>query len=543
MEQQPAQTSVAIDRRHHHQRDHISSCTSPQTGSFSVSRSYDDESTRDTFAAAPASRRGARLSLRRSCCGKCCNNLIECNGPCKLARRFPRMAQYRTVKTVAVHNLYLAWLHHVLLVTIFIYVVVVNIGIGRRYMLIEAPVGHARTTLKQPSWNLDTPVRWKSAAQLSYCEKGQPMPGQISNNGKLGLPCTYKDEYFLSEQVGDGVLFTTRQYEYAQSLPATCANGSSPQCVEWSKDTVAEYYVVQVENFTLQLDHAAIARESGLSVHSTDTNVVDAWIEDVNGQKMNICDDYKGVTATCPMDVARIGPPRTGPCKTKTGCSDLIPLQTILRAAGITDLDRQGDVINTKRGQSGLQSHRFAGLVLQMTIFYDNTFSFDQSKFRYRYTVLHVDKTQFKVEQTIFANSTNRVLWNRHGIFLTISVAGTVGRFDLPTLLLQLVSGLALLSIASIVTGLVAGYIEDTYDTRIEHLGKRQLAEQFIHQNEQTLADIFEQWNQADTPLQEQLIVGTSSDTIRNSDRSLSASTEQDIWTQESANPAAQKIS
>ena len=71
-----------------------------------------------------------------------------------------------------------------------------------------------------------------------------------------------------------------------------------------------------------------------------------------------------------------------------------------------------GDFVTTKKGKSGVQSYRYAGLTLHITVFYDNTFSFDLSKFRYSYRVAHVAKTSYKMEEVVPINVTSRVLLN-----------------------------------------------------------------------------------------------------------------------------------
>jgi hypothetical protein len=149
-----------------------------------------------------------------------------------------------------------------------------------------------------------------------------------------------------------------------------------------------------------------------------------------------------------------------------------MPLQTILRAAGITNLDTMGDFVTTKKGKSGVQSYRYAGLTLHITVFYDNTFSFDLSKFRYSYRVAHVAKTSYKMEEVVPVNVTSRVLLNRHGLKIVVDVTGSIGRFDAQTLLIQLVSSMGLLAVASTITGFIAGYVEDEYKgSKFEHVG------------------------------------------------------------------------
>ena len=425
---------------------------------------------RDTFGAFGGEDTSQGRRTRVCCTSSVCRSLL--GAPCQWSSR---LGQYRTVKTVAVHNTKLGWIHYTLQVFIFVYIIIWTIVMKKGYLLQEEPVGQARLTLKQPGWHMDSPLPWSPPEILPYCDKGTPAPGQLINAGSPSLPCFYKDEYFMSTAVpdGPGLLLTTRCTEYAQYQSASCAQPTTSNCNDWSKETTANYFVVQAENFTLQFDHGIFAQAAGVSMQSQDASVVDAWIEDRNGNRVDPCDDYADMTAGCPREVVHVGPPRTAPeCKDNTDCTDLMPLQTILRAAGITNLDTMGDFVTTKKGKSGVQSYRYAGLTLHIMVFYDNTFSFDLSKFRYSYRVSHVAKTSYKMEEVVPVNVTSRVLLNRHGLKIVVDVTGSIGRFDAQTLLIQLVSSMGLLAVASTITGFIAGYVEDEYkDSKFEHVG------------------------------------------------------------------------
>jgi hypothetical protein len=99
---------------------------------------------------------------------------------------------------------------------------------------------------------------------------------------------------------------------------------------------------------------------------------------------------------------------------------------------------------------AGWQSKQ--GIVIMMFIEYSNTFSFDTHKLRYRYQFEPIYSAKFKGYQTIVTkNISSRVIYNRHGIRLIIQQTGQLGVFDFQTLLLSLVTGMALMTMAAII--------------------------------------------------------------------------------------------
>lgn len=88
------------------------------------------------------------------------------------------------------------------------------------------------------------------------------------------------------------------------------------------------------------------------------------------------------------------------------------------------------------------ETMRNSGLVIMLQIEYDNTFSFDQNKYQYDIRVLQVEGTDFKGEQVIPVNPQDgllqRVVRNRHGVRIVVTQAGMVGEFRFQQLLIQL---------------------------------------------------------------------------------------------------------
>lgn len=182
-------------------------------------------------------------------------------------------------------------------------------------------------------------------------------------------------------------------------------------------------------------------------------------------------------------------------CSNITGCADTLPIQTLLRAAGITNMDTQGDY--TDPGTGEVQSHRFSGLIIQIgerippqqpgpvatimiclnyptpisfwswpsvsanqivcsraDIHYTNVFlslrdmwSTRTDRFKYHYRVSHVKNSEYKGEQVELGsggsqNATPRVVFDRHGIRMIFGITGVVGQRDMQVSALVAVSHL-----------------------------------------------------------------------------------------------------
>jgi hypothetical protein len=177
------------------------------------------------------------------------------------------------------------------------------------------------------------------------------------------------------------------------------------------------YYVPQIEDFTAFIEHTMTASSLGLSYSWQNEllEVRERGIMDSDGNWLDPCDDYGAaavatvlaavLTEICICDVCsgqdmetqRPRPDPSAGCpsvvRIETGARNIVPLRTLLRAAGVTNLDTEGDFDCDPSDESpGCESYRYAGLVLQVDIHYDNTFSFDTRRVRFWYTVQRVEQ-------------------------------------------------------------------------------------------------------------------------------------------------------
>lgn len=155
---------------------------------------------------------------------------------------------------------------------------------AQKYLALEVPDGTARLRLQAVTPEPGFPG-FLDPEQLPYCDGGTPEPGQIRNiaqnfsgSGALTRPCQYRDEFFAAyPQVEHNALFaTTRVTEKVQRVPPNCDNAGgrrSKDCAEWITDSTDVFYVSQLEDFTLLIDHSFIASLSKTSAASFDPRV------------------------------------------------------------------------------------------------------------------------------------------------------------------------------------------------------------------------------------------------------------------------------
>ena len=392
----------------------------------------------------------------------------------------PRVARVRSPALAATKSC-------LVLATVLLYMLCVICLYQKKYLAFESPDGTATVTLKQP----DAGILAEHQSSLPYCDRAaHTLPDQIPNAGPgfagraaLTRPCQYRDEYFAwYPQIEHNAMFaTTRVTSQPQHLPDTCtasdAGRAHKACLEWQLDAKDVFFVSQVEDFTVMIDHNFNAPLAQLSQPSTDPSVLDGWIcqacaddgDDVLGvstcndacekdsdRVVVPCEDYTSRGLPCP-DVVNVGTPRTRAGCQSTKCRDVVPLRTLLRAAGITSLDSEGEYHD---GTLGRQSWRFSGLILHVDIFYTNhgvtnmaglfsSSAYNPKEYEYFYVVKKVKDTSFAGTQMIdtdVMHGRNRTLLDRHGIRLVFTVTGSIGHKDWQGLVVNLAAATSVLA-------------------------------------------------------------------------------------------------
>jgi len=234
-----------------------------------------------------------------------------------------------------------------------------------------------------------------------------PAPPYTREPGALGycggaLECRYLDQYDVAapwlEPAATFAATRITETSYTLNASAACANQTLPGCVYAAVPGSAfAYYIANLEMFTLLLDHTLSAASVGVG-------------------------------------------------------ADILPLRSLLRAAGVASLDTVVPSLNETR--------RYAGAVLVVTIEYSNlwfdTNSWSERDLSYVYSVRAVDDAEFKAEESVATGPGARLVRDRHGLRVLVKQSGTVGTFDFATLLISLTSGLGLLAVTTLVVDLCA---------------------------------------------------------------------------------------
>ncbi|KAJ1558006.1 P2X purinoceptor 2 [Nowakowskiella sp. JEL0078] len=137
---------------------------------------------------------------------------------------------------------------------------------------------------------------------------------------------------------------------------------------------------------------------------------------------------------------------------------DIIYLSEFLRASACGSNGLEFSLNNSSDAPNANGSYRSSGLVLSVPIFYSNRLS-DPTQLKYQYIPAKLDKTEYKIVQSIRNPDNTTTFYNRHGVRFVFTQTGTIGIFDFQSLLVNLVAALALTKLASMVVELMMLYI------------------------------------------------------------------------------------
>lgn len=350
------------------------------------------------------------------------------------------LLSYKTVKIISIRDKRLGLLHYFFMFLIFVYVVGYTIVWQKRYLITASPIGSIRLSLKEPDTR-------PPPSNLTYCLDNSTYSSSFDSFHKKKLQCRYWDAPLVlyPGMESSSMFISTRvniEYEYLYNnvTGQNCsAEMLSPDCkyIPSKEDPLIETYIADPERFTIMIDHAVYAPRVGIQRDGTS---LDGYIKGPDGEKMEVPH----------TDHQRVGEP---------GVADIISVATMLKAAGVDDLDAESDYISPKN-DSHRESFRYAGAVFVVYMVYSNTETYDLYDVQYYYQVTRLKKTEFKSVQPILTkNIDKRKLYNRHGVRLIFQQVGNLGKFDFQTLLLSFVSGLGLLAAATFVVDLLALYL------------------------------------------------------------------------------------
>ena len=224
-----------------------------------------------------------------------------------------------------------------------------NIYYNQGYLKTNPPVGTLRVTVRAPS-------QFSDAANLPYCLAHSPTgPGNTTN-----LPCLYWDRFSAFDVSDISALISTRvTVETYPDAPQGCGiYPTNPSCMLPDPSTphfatyggkTASYFVAQPENYTLGISHTVV----GFSInYNADSSSLNGVLVDKQGK--TVMEFPAG-----------------------NGGFDILPLSTLMSAAGISSLDSLSETNNT---------FRYDGPVF--IVFIDYIQSRNSNSLNYKYTII-----------------------------------------------------------------------------------------------------------------------------------------------------------
>lgn len=306
---------------------------------------------------------------------------------------------YETTKRVIIKDPAIGLMRFFAIFLMFVYLCAYRIYTEMAYLAREPVTSIVQTSIRAPD-------SLPAASGLPYCSRNGVPPAEPAMSV---LECTSgSGPWIAAPSFGGSELFVSTR------IKDTVNTSSSNELAVKKFVMGPEYYTVGI-TFTVQ----ALG-----FYHTSRSSLYSRSIEDLTTRLV----DQQGTEYTNGL--------------TRIGRFDIIRVSTLLHAAGIMSLDEAHEA-------DPEVSKRYDGLVLLLNI--DCHMNTEGSVSECQYKVTHM--AQSAAETFVVSDvdtSISRHVQERRGIKLVISASGTMGRFDLPTLLLAWVSAVAMVEIVSI---------------------------------------------------------------------------------------------
>ena len=323
---------------------------------------------------------------------------------------------YTTERKVVIRHRWVGGLYYTTMVGILAYVVV-ELVIKKQYNGIMPLAGSIRATVHSP-------IDYAPLDSLPYCFN------------PYDIPCVRWDQSLWSSVQPDvGLLVPTRvKLTHQERSECDLFNYS---CSPWVSANAAdvEVFMGDVENSTILVQHAVSVADQLVGYNSSivDTFQSNRPTPTVYGKHgsfdvLEWC-DCTGTPSNRPA------PP--GGCDTVPGCHDVGDLFTLGELLSALGLDLSSGASDSG---STLESLRYAGLTVRLGVVYDSPNS-------YHYLAT-ANEIEAKLQSIDRLNDTTRVVQDVHGVQLLFAQGTGYPFFDPRTMLLTLVTGLGLLSVA-----------------------------------------------------------------------------------------------
>jgi ATP P2X receptor len=305
------------------------------------------------------------------------------------------------------------------MLAIFGYIVGYVLILQKKYLELEVPVGTVYTSLEKPATNT-----W--AGNYTYCDLYKENHGGHTT-WPDPLPCIVGDAnevQFPADEL-DAIMITTRLSTTKQRK--LCLDPKQP-CRKVYGDITnkSSIYYAAVEEYTIRVSHSMQAQkffdETHDSQYAAAGTEMYGELQDIDGRTL----------------------------QKFTTSSDIVSMGMLLKAAHLSmEQISQAE-------HAGGETKRHGGAVVLVTITYTNT---DGAFPSYVMRPSFIPKAEYKATEIVKLTDTDRLQLDRHGTKFVFVTSGSIGRFNFQTMLIQLVSALGLLSVASLVVEIMMLYI------------------------------------------------------------------------------------
>lgn len=323
---------------------------------------------------------------------------------------------YTTERKVRIRHKWVGGIYIFSVLAIIVYTVVYQVVLLRGYLLDIPIAGSLHASVKPASST--APVE-----TLAYCKQSG------ARTEEQQLPCTSFEPLFESVNTADiGVLVGTRITSTVQLRNESCVRFEYG-CKEWIRSTQPiDEYVGDIDSALITIQHSAEASRS------------------IDSESKNQLIDTFTSPSTRHATLVGVGAPPSGLAVRFEPHGDVITLAQLMGAAGI-DLD---GAAAAPTNSSDAESTRFAGTTVRVAVEYS------ADGYTYRAVESPVQSSRTSVR---WANSSARQVDTIYGVQLIFTQHSRVSHFDVRTLLLTLVAGLALLSAAKTVADFFVLYV------------------------------------------------------------------------------------
>ncbi|CAG8481613.1 12236_t:CDS:2 [Cetraspora pellucida] len=309
------------------------------------------------------------------------------------------------------------------------------------YLKKELPIpGAVRTTLKE-SDNFDTP---------SYC------------TGKL--PCVFwsaNEIQYPSDGASFAFITTRASIINYPSLPGCSflkATSRSDQCFLKAANNgttiLPPSYIAGIENFTVMIEHSIRGKVTSIALRN---GLMDGELMSFDGKRLRTITNATRMASNPKAD------------------GDIFTVQELFTAAG-ANLDS----LSTAPGadKTANETYRSSGIVIVVVIEYRNV-PYKTDVISYKYLPRLIDGNEYKVLENIYnVTDGSFTIIDRHGIRFIFQQHGSIGEFDLITLLTSIVASFALFGGANLIVEIIISltkkdykrvkYFEDLEQQRLE---------------------------------------------------------------------------